>query len=76
MIVAIDGRGVLYADDGKVIIDASHEAALQFVTDPETGATALRDLWSSNLVALRVEKFASFQRADDNAVQVISGVTY
>ena len=76
MIVAIDARGILYADDGKVLIDASREASLQFVSDPVTGATALVSLWQMNYTALRVERFVSFQRADDNAVQIISGVTY
>ena len=76
MIVAIDARGILYADDGKVLINASREASLQFVSNPATGATALVSLWQTNHTGLRVERFVSWQRADDNAVQVISGVQF
>jgi len=76
MIVAIDARGILYADDGKVSIDASRQASLQFVSDPATGATALVSLWQTNHVALRVEKFVAWLRADSNAVQIISGVQF
>jgi len=76
MIVAIDARGILYSDDGKVLIDASRQASLQFVSDPATGATALVSLWQTNHAALRVERFVSWQRADDNAVQIISGVQF
>ena len=75
-IVAIDARGILYADDGKVLINASREASLQFVSDPVSGSVALVSLWQTNHTGLRVERFVSWQRADDNAVQVISGVQF
>jgi len=76
VIVAIDDRGILYADDGKVLINASREASLQFVSDPVSGSVALVSLWQTNHTGLRVERFVSWQRADDNAVQVISGVQF
>lgn len=76
VIIAVDARGIIYADDGRALIDASREASLQFVSDPSTGATQLVSLWQNNLAVLRVEKFVSWQRASDSEVEIISGVMY
>lgn len=76
IIVAIDSRSILYADDNKVLIDASREASLQFVSDPVENSTALISLWATNHTALRVERFMSWQRATDSAVEIISNVMY
>lgn len=75
-IVAVDASRILLADDGKLVVDATEQASLQMVTDPSSGAAAEVSLWQNNLHAFRCERFVAWARADDDGVQVISGVTY
>jgi HK97 family phage major capsid protein len=79
MIIALAAPYILYADDGGVTIDVSREASVQMDSAPDNPAlatTVLVSLWQNNLVGLRAEEFANWQRAKIEAVQLVTGATY
>lgn len=80
-LVAIHQPSVLYADEGGIRIDSARHATIQMDTEPtnDSGtptATELVSLWQSNSTALKVIRTLNWQRADDDAVAVISGTDY
>jgi len=78
-IVLIDQSGILYADDGATTIDVSREASLQMDSapmDPSDATTVLVSLWQNNMIALRVERFATWARARQASVAYITGAAY
>lgn len=79
MIIFVNAKDVMYADDGPVTIDASREASLQMDTAPDnptTASTVLISLWQRNMVALRAERYMNWKKARDTAVGYINGATY
>lgn len=78
-IVAINAPEILLADDGGVEIDISREASLQMDSapdSPETTSTILVSLWQRNMVAIRAERFITWKKRRDGAVQYISYAKY
>ena len=78
-IVAVVPRYILVADDGSVTVDVSREASIQMDSAPANPAdatTVMVSLWQNNLVGFRAERFVSWKRALDAAVQVITGASY
>jgi hypothetical protein len=69
IIVALDPRRIVVADDG-VVVDRSEHAALRLDSAP-TAATVVTDLWGTNLVGLRVERTVNWSAAP-NAVQYLT----
>jgi hypothetical protein len=68
-LILLDGPGV-YAFDGGAEIDTSRHAAFETEaapTDPPTAATVLVDLWSHDLIGIRLDRFCSWA-AEPNAV--------
>jgi Phage capsid family len=66
-----DFSQVLYADEGGFDVGVSGETALQMDTAPtatSTAATVMVDLFSRNLVAIRVTRWVSWSRAVDGSV--------
>jgi hypothetical protein len=60
--VAVDGDGIVFADDGAEI-DISNQAAIEMAdpaTSPPTAATIITSLWEMNLVGYRVERFVNW----------------
>lgn len=79
LIVAINARDVLLADDGEVGIDMSREASLQMDTAPDsptTATTVLVSLWQRNMIALKAERFITWKKRRDQAVQFIQNAKY
>ena len=79
MVILVDQRGILYADEGGTSIDVSREASLQMDTAPmfPTDATTVTvSLWQQNLIGLRVERHVTWQRARVQSVAWISGAAY
>jgi HK97 family phage major capsid protein len=74
-IVLLDAQEVLVAQ-GPVTLDSAGQAALQMVTNPQTGATANVSLWQNNLTALRADQYLNWARARDAGVYVIDSVGY
>ena len=70
---------ILLADDGGVMVDISREATLQMETTPDspfTASTTLVSLWQHNMVAVKVERFITWQKRRTNAAAVIQGAKY
>lgn len=70
---------ILLADDGGVMVDISREATLQMESAPDspfTASTTLVSLWQHNMVAVKVERFITWQKRRTNAAAVIQGAKY
>ena len=79
LIVAINARDILLADDGGVNIDVSREASLQMDDSPDSPATAstvLVSLWQHNMVGIRAERFINWAKRRATAVQFIQNAKY
>jgi HK97 family phage major capsid protein/HK97 family phage prohead protease len=79
MIVAINAREILLADDGGVTIDASTEASIQMESAPDSPATASTVTVSAfqyNMVFIRAERFITWKKRRTTAVQYIRGTKY
>ena len=74
-IVLIDAGSVLLADGGMQV-DVSREASLQMDGAPSDSASSVISLWQKNLVGLRCERRICYRRRRDEAVQVLSAVSY
>jgi len=75
-ITLLDQADVLFASDDSVTVDVSREASVQMDDAPATPATPLVSFWQQNLIGLRGEMFAYWQRARDKGVVLITGVAY
>lgn len=75
-IVLMDASEVFMADDGETMLDVSREASLQMDSAPASGAQQLVSLWQNNLIGIRAERYIHWKRRRDEAVYVISKVTY
>lgn len=79
LIVAVNARDILLADDGGVSIDVSREASLQMDDAPDSPATAstvLVSLWQHNMVGIRAERFINWVKRRATAVQFIQFAKY
>ena len=75
-IILLDQAGVLFASDDSVTVDVSREASVQMDDAPATPATPLVSFWAQNLIGIRGEMYAYWQRARDKDVVLITGVAY
>jgi len=78
-IVAINAPNVFLADDGGVNVDVSREASLQMDSAPDspnTASTVLVSLWQRNMVAIKAERFITWKKSRDAAVQYIANAKY
>jgi HK97 family phage major capsid protein/HK97 family phage prohead protease len=79
MIIFVIQDEILLADDGQTTIDASDQASLQMDTAPDsppTASSAYVSLWQLNWIALRVERFITWQKRRSQAAQYIQGAKY
>lgn len=75
-IILVDQAAILLASDDSVTVDVSREASVQMDDAPATPATPLLSFWQQNLIGLRGEMFAYWQRATDKGVVLIEDVAY
>ncbi len=78
VVALVHAPSILFADDGGVNIDVSREASLEMntaPTSPATASTTYVNLWQSNLIGLRAERFINWKRARTTAV-VYTTATY
>lgn len=75
-IILLDQADILFAGDDSVTVDVSREASVQMDDAPATPATPLLSFWQQNLIGLRGEMFAYWQRARDKSVVLITAVGY
>jgi len=62
-----------------VNVDVSREASLQMDSAPDspnTASTVLVSLWQRNMVAIKAERFITWKKGRDAAVQYISNAKY
>jgi HK97 family phage major capsid protein/HK97 family phage prohead protease len=65
---------ILLADDGQVVVDVSREASLNMDSAPDsppTAATNMISLWQVNQMAIRAERWITWQRRRTSAVAYI-----
>lgn len=73
-VILADQAGILFASDNGVAVDVSREASVQLDSAPATPPTPLVSFWQQNLVGLRAETYAWWQRARDADVVLINNV--
>jgi len=75
-IFLINQSDILLADDGQVTVDVSREASLVMDSAPTNPATSTVNLWQSNLVGLRAERYITWTRRRAAAVSILEDVSY
>ena len=75
-VAMFDPAQILFSDDGDIAMHYSHHGAVQMSDTPGGGAQQQVSLWQNNLVGLKAERFATWERATDSAVAVLGSVTY
>lgn len=75
-IVFIKANEILMADEGGINIAVSREASLQLDSNPAEPPTGVVSLFQQNMVALRVERYITWQRRRTKSVYYLTGVNY
>jgi HK97 family phage major capsid protein/HK97 family phage prohead protease len=82
-IIFLNANEILLAEDGGISIDVSDQASVEMEDYPAQGessplasVTNIKSFWQNNLVGLRVERFITWVRGRDSAVEYISGAVY
>lgn len=81
LVIAVNAREVLLADDGQVTVDASREASLQMLDNPTNNAgtanpTTMVSMWQTNSIALRAERFINWAKRRTTAVVYMDDVNW
>jgi HK97 family phage major capsid protein len=81
IVVLVNQRDILLADDGTVAVDASREASLEMSDAPtSSSATAtgasLVSMFQTNSVAIRAERWINWVKGRSTAVQFLSSVNW
>jgi Phage capsid family len=77
-VVVIDAAQIAIAR-GPVVLDLAEEANVQLSDtpdDPATASTVPVSLWEQNLIAIRAQRFAGWQRLRTSAIALIDGAHY
>lgn len=77
-IVLIDANEILYSDGG-IEFDSSTQASIQMDNAPDSppvASTVAVSLFQSNLLAIKLLRFISWQQRKSGAVGVLTGVSY
>ena len=67
----VNASGIDYADNSLLQLSISTEASLQLNSAPSAGAQQLVSLFQINAAAVRLTKFANWQRRRATAVAVL-----
>jgi len=81
MIILVNAREILLADDGQVTIDASREASIQMLDNPTNDAaagtpTTMVSMFQTNAVAIRAVRFINWAKRRSTAVVFIQDAAY
>lgn len=71
LLLLVDQREVLLADDGQMMIDMSTEASLQLNDAPSAGAQSLVSLWQNGLMGVKIDRWINWSKRRAQAVQFI-----
>jgi HK97 family phage major capsid protein/HK97 family phage prohead protease len=78
-IILVKAPEIMLADDGEVSIDASREASLNMDSAPDSpisASTTLISLWQHNMIAIKAERWVSWQKRRADAVGFIQYAKY
>lgn len=81
MIILVNAKDILMADDGQLTIDASREASIQMLDNPTNNAaagtaTTMVSMWQTNAVAIKAVRFINWAKKRSNAVEFIQDAAY
>ena len=81
MIILVNARDILMADDGQLTIDASREASIQMLDNPTNNAaagtaTTMVSMWQTNAVAIKAVRFINWAKKRSTAVEFIQDAAY
>lgn len=76
VLVFVQPREIMLADDGGVSLDVSREASIVMDDGVSPYSTTMVSLWQNNLVGLRVERVINWRRRRDAAVYYITAAGY
>jgi HK97 family phage major capsid protein/HK97 family phage prohead protease len=81
MVIAVNAKDILLADDGQVSVDVSREASLQMLDNPTNSsatatATTMVSMFQTNSLAIRAERFINWTKARSTAVVYMDDVNW
>jgi len=81
MIILVNARDILLADDGQVTIDASREASIEMLDNPTNNSSAgtpttMVSMFQTNAVAIRAVRFINWAKRRSTAVAFIQDAAY
>lgn len=81
LLVLMNAREILLADDGMVDIEASTEASLQMLDNPTNDvttptATTMVSMWQTDSVAIRAIRMINWAKRRSNVVQYVKDAAY
>lgn len=76
VVVFLQPREVMLADDGGIALDASREASIVMDDGVSPASTTMVSLWQNNMVGLRVERIVNWGKRRAEAVYYITGANY
>lgn len=75
-IMLLDPSQILVADDNNGAIEVSENAALQMESEPAGGPTSVVSMFQTESVALKITRYANWQRVRAGMAQVLDQVAY
>jgi hypothetical protein len=82
LIVLVNQKEILFADDGQVTIDASREASLEMLDNPTNQSvpsvtpTTQVSMFQTSSVAIKATRFINWKKRRDFAVAYIKDAAY
>lgn len=81
LLVLMNAREILLADDGMVDIEASTEASIQMLDNPTNDvttptATSMVSMWQTDSIAIRAIRMINWAKRRSNVVQFIKDAAY
>lgn len=81
LVVAVNARDIMLADDGNITVDVSTEASLQMLDNPTNSAasataTSMVSLWQTNSIGLLAEREITWAKARAEAVVYMDDVNW
>lgn len=76
VVVFLQPREIMLADDGGVTLDASREASVVMDDGVSPASTTMVSLWQNNMVGLRVERIVNWGKRRAAAVYYITAADY
>jgi HK97 family phage major capsid protein len=76
MIILAAANEIFLSDDGQVSIDMSREATIEMSDDPGNDTGTQVNMFQSNLMALRAERYINWAKRRSAAVQYIEDAAY